>query len=148
MTDGAALPRQGTDCGRGPRFAFGAGQYLLWTTILTRIATLLEGASISIGLVPEGCFLLSRFLESSPPTRTMGNSMNGNDDSWLDYLGPITEALFIFLVSAGIVGLFALMCAFLAGSEFGSVAQFVVFAVATSTTIAVMIRREIKRLKR
>lgn len=33
----------------------------------------------------------------------MGNSMNGNDDSWLDYLGPITEALFIFLVSAGIV---------------------------------------------
>ncbi|KUM25202.1 hypothetical protein AU467_04265 [Mesorhizobium loti] len=70
------------------------------------------------------------------------------NDTFLDYLAPIVEALVIFLTSASAISVLVLALAWLAGTAFGTAAQLVVYAFATSTTIAVMVRRELRRLKR
>ncbi|MER9580772.1 hypothetical protein [Mesorhizobium sp. M0276] len=69
------------------------------------------------------------------------------NDTFLDYLAPIIEAFVIFLTSAGAISVLVMALAWLAGTGVGTAAQLVVYAFATSTTIAVMIRREL-RLKR
>ncbi|RUW64495.1 MULTISPECIES: hypothetical protein [unclassified Mesorhizobium] len=68
-------------------------------------------------------------------------------ETFLDYLAPIIEAFMVFIASASAISIPVLGLAWLAGTGFGPAAQLVVYAFATSTTIAVMVRRELSKLK-
>lgn len=64
-----------------------------------------------------------------------------DDETFADYATVILEAFFIFMLAGLVVSIPVLGLAWLAGDDYSGGAQFLIYALATSVTIAVTVKR-------